>query len=593
MTIKKLLILLIAGLFFNLAACRKNFSEEKYTEPEIPVQPDLGVKITATVAGFITDENKNPVSGAEIKAGNKQGLTDEYGYFKLSNVVLSKTAGFIKISKKGYFEAFKTFTAKEGKETFLRSLLFEKKETGNFAAASGGTATTASGAKVTLPANAVVTAANGNAYTGQVHISARLIDLASTEEQELSAVSDGRGINREGNLRALKNYSSIMVELNGAAGEKLQIATGSKATLTLPIAPALMATAPAQIALWSYDESNGLWKEEGTAVKTGNAYVGTVGHFSFWEGAVGMALVNFTAQVLNSNLQPLANVPVVVSYANQPANSGHSRFGFTDANGNVSGAIPANSSLVLEVMTTCAIPAYAHPFSTGSSNLDLGVLTGNMGQGLVTITGTVNNCSGPVTNGYVQTYDHGFYNRIPVNNGSFSFTGLACVNTSINYVAVDNVTHQQNTPQTITLATGTNNLGVLTACGTSTIGNITYSIDGVTRTLIEPADTLAAYGFPPNPYTTIINLKTGSNSPTMSLQFDGGMTLGNGHKISDIWSEGYASGRALAPVPLTVTITEYGDIGGFISGSFSGQVLDFVSNTPHMVNYSFRIKRFN
>ncbi|MFT4024806.1 MAG: hypothetical protein QM664_13600 [Flavihumibacter sp.] len=60
----------------------------------------------------------------------------------------------------------------------------------------------------------------------------------------------------------------------------------------------------------------------------------------------------------------------------------------------------------------------------------------------------------PVTNGYVQTYDGGFYNRIPIVNGQFSFSGLTCVNNTVNMVVIDNDSHQQNMPVPVTLAPG-------------------------------------------------------------------------------------------------------------------------------------------
>lgn len=562
-------------------------------EPTL-LKPDLLIKANTTVAGFINDENNKPIPGAQVTAGSKQTITDEYGYFKISNTSLGKVAGFIKIVKSGYFSTYRTFNTIENKENFVRVKMLTKTETGVINASSGGTITAPDGAKVILPANGIITAGSGSPYSGQVHVSARLIDVAATNDFQLATPGDSRGLDTAGYLKALRSYTSIAVELTGASGERLQIAAGSTATVSMPIAPALLATAPPSIALWSMDETTGLWKQESKADRVGSNYVGTVNHFSFWDGAIGIPLVIFRAQIVNAALQPLANVPVMITFANQPQNSGYGRFGYTDANGIVSGSIPANSNLVLDVMTTCANSAYSHPFSTTSSDIDFGTLTGNMGQSMVTITGTVTNCSNqPVTDGYVQTYDHGFYNRINIVNGNFSFTGLACINTVVDYVAVDNTTRQQNTPQTITLVPGVNNLGNISACGTSTIGTIVYTIDGVTRTLVEPVDTLAGYSTTPSQWTAIINLSVNQPSPSMSFQFDGGIALGNAHQVFDIWSIGYTSGRAYAPAGLSVNITEYGSIGGFISGSFSGVVQDFTTGTIHNVSYSFRIKRYN
>lgn len=577
-----------------LAGCKKNQSNENYHDIEEPNIPVFTEKVSCTVSGFIINEQSEPVAGAVVTAGTTVTTTDAYGYFSIQSASVTRNIGLVKVVKAGFFTGFKTFIAKANEHSFFRLMLLNKTTTGTVSASAGGTISSPEGAIVVLPANGITDAASGAAYTGQVQVSVRVLPVAATSDMLLSIPGDARGLNAAGHLKSLNTYTAIAVDLNGDAGQKLQLAAGSKATVTLPIATALQPKAPATVALWSFDEEKGLWKEEGTLTKNGAIYTGQVSHFSYWSGAAGLSLVNFKAQVLNTALQPLSNVPVVLTIAGQPLNAGYGKFAFTDANGFVTGGIPANSNFVLNVGTTCSNSSYNYHFSTAGSDIDLGAVTGNLGQAMVTLTGTVTNCAGqPVADGYVQTYDHGFYNRIPVVNGSFNFTGLACNNLPVNYIAVDNNTQQQNAPQAITLVPGTNNLGVLSACGISTMGSVTYTIDGVTRTINEPAETLAGYYVASNGITAIIKISGGSGSTDFSFQFDGGMTIGSAHKVYDIWSPGYASGRAYAATGLNVTITDFGDVGGFITGNFSGPVVDFASNTPHTVNYNFRIKRLN
>ncbi|MFT3979704.1 MAG: carboxypeptidase-like regulatory domain-containing protein [Ferruginibacter sp.] len=591
---KKLILLAFTGMML-LNSCKKNQSDENYHETDESQVPVFTERVSADVAGFIMDEQNNPVAGATVTAGNLTGSTDEYGYFRINNASLVKNIGLVKIVKEGYFTGFKTFPARQDEDNFFRFTLLSKAVTGTVAAATGGIISTADGASVTLPANGIVDASSGAAYSGQVHVSIRNIPVNAVNESLFSLPGDGRGLNTDSHLKILNHNTAIAVDLNGDAGQKLQLAASTRAAINMPIPASLQSKAPASITLWSFDEEKGLWKEEGTLTKSGSQYTGQTTHFSYWSGATGVSLVNFSAQVLNTSLQPVANVPVLITIAGQPLNAGYGKFAFTDASGHVSGALPANTSFVLNVMSTCSNSSYDHAFSTNSSDIDLGALTGNLGQGMVTLTGTVTNCSGqPVTNGYVQTYDHGFYNRIPVVNGSFSFTGLACTNLPVSYIAVDLDTHQQNDPQSITLAAGSNNLGALSACGTSTLGSVSYTINGITRTITEPTDTLGAY-YTQNGITAIVKLSGGSGSSSFTFQFNGGIALGSGHKVSDVWSVGFPSGRGYATAgnELDVNITEYGNVGGFVSGSFSGTLLDFGDNSTQNVQYTFRIKRLN
>jgi hypothetical protein len=81
----------------------------------------------------------------------------------------------------------------------------------------------------------------------------------------------------------LASFGMMAVELESASAEKLQIKSGSVATLTTPIPASAQANAPATIALWSVNEQTGIWKEEGTATKNGNVYVGDVKALFFLE----------------------------------------------------------------------------------------------------------------------------------------------------------------------------------------------------------------------------------------------------------------------------------------------------------------------
>ena len=588
-------LLMSFAVMLCLTACRKNQSNENYTETETPVIPVFTEKVNCSVSGFIMDEQSRPVAGATVAAGTLLATTDEFGYFKIVSASLTKNIGLVKISRAGYFTGFKTFNAAENGQHFFRLMLLNKVTAGTIPAIAGGTVTATDGATVTLPANGVVDAASGAVYSGSVQVSTRVLPVNATTDILYAIPGDARGLNADGHLRSLNTHASIAVDLNGDAGQKLQLAANTKATISLPIPASLQAKAPSTVSLWSLDEEKGVWKEEGTLARSGSNYNGQVSHFSFWSGATGLPLVNLTAQVLSTTLQPLANAPVVLTIAGQPQNAGYSKFAFTDVNGFVSGGVPANTSFVLNVMTTCSNNSYNHFFTTTNSDIDLGSITGNLGQSLVTLTGTATNCTGqPVTDGYVQTYDNGFYNRIPVVNGNFTFSGTMCNNLPVSYVAVDNTTHQQSVPAQVTIVPGANNLGTLSACGVNSLGSVTYVIDGVSRTIAEPAQTLGAY-YTPNGggFTTILRLTGSSGSPDFTFQFNGGSATGNAHTVSDIWSPGFTSGRALASPALAVNITEFGEAGGFITGSFAGPVTDFTTGTPHVVSYNFRIKRLN
>ena len=174
------------------------------------------------------------------------------------------------------------------------------------------------------------------------------------------------------------------------AGEKLQIASGKTATITIPIPSAMQANAPASIPLWYFDETKGIWKEEGSATKQGNNYVGTVAHFSFWTaGQLGQS-VRLDATFKDQAGMLLSNKLVTITSTNYGTSSG-----YTDSAGTVSGLIPANETLVMKVFDQCNSIIYTQnigPFSadTNLGNISVTVTASNCTIGTPYITLTLN-----------------------------------------------------------------------------------------------------------------------------------------------------------------------------------------------------------
>lgn len=581
-------------LMLSLNSCQKGFSDENYQPDPHPNDTivDYISRSRASVQGFVFDENNLPVAGVQVWADNNSTTTDQYGFYQFNNVLLPTSGSAIRVSRTGYYNASRAFSLTDN--GFVEVKLMKRTVTGTISAASGGSVTTADGARVELPAQGVVIAATGVAYTGTVAVSAKWINPSADPGSMAAMPGDARGLNKDNKLRFTSSLGMLVVELHGDAGQLLQIASGKEATITIPITSSLQSRAPATVSLWSLDEMNGFWKEEMAATKTGNNYVGKVSHFSFWEAATGLPVVMLRARIVNGSSQPLVNTPVIVTPTGVPWMAGYGRFGYTDAAGYINAVVPASSNLMLDVATRCATSLYSIPVTTTTADVDLGDIQGNLGQGAVTLQGTVVNCANnPVTDGYIQFYDGGFNHRIPIYNGSFSFSGTACVNTTTSYVVVDRATFRQSEPQTITLS-GQHNLGTLSACAVSSIATLTYEIDGFNYTASEPSLQPAGYLLAPtsSDWTQIL-IHGVSPDRDFSFQFNGGTAIGSAHYLTEVFCKGFAGERAISTVPISINITEYGNVGGFISGSFSGTMLDFVTNVPYTVSCSFRVRRNN
>lgn len=589
-------------LFFS---CQKEINENIDPPGNTVTPPDLTTKVnSAKVSGFVTDENNDPVTGASVKVGTRTTTTDEYGYFEVKNVEVVKNAATVTVSQPGYFPGIKTYIAAADKSAFFRIKLIPKNITGTVNGGSGGLVTLSNGLSISFPANAVVNEASGAAYSGQVNVAAYWINPTS-DDLNSEMPGDLRALNADGAMQFLTTYGMAAVELTGASGEKLQIADGKKATLTMPIPTSILSSAPASIALWHFDEAKGLWIEEGQASKNGSNYVGEVSHFSFWNCDVPANFVQFNCTIVDADGEPIPYAGVKISVVSNPQNAA---WGYTDSTGYVGGAIPANANLLLEVYAffNCGNAVYSQNFTTTNVNVSLGTITiSNSSTSTANITGTITDCSNaPVSNGAIIMLNNGQYSRYPLSGpGSFDFNVILCNSSSLNaeFIGEDYAGGQQSPSLAHTITAGSNPIGNLQACGTQIAEFINITVDGNNSNYTAPADSMG-YSVNTQSLPSTINIygmsvrNIGGVTSTLFSNFaftESGIAAGSTQSLTQFSNSvpGSTSGQYIISTPINVNITEYGPVGQFVAGNFSGTVT--IAGTTNTANIScnFRVRR--
>ena len=587
--IRIILTTMTAVLFF--ASCQKTIDIiETPTAPAV-TPTDLTTKVSSGVSGFVTDENNTAVQNALVRVGTSIVQTDQYGYFEVRNVLVVKTAALVTVEKNGYFNGLKTYAATENKKAFFRIKLIPKNMSGSFAATTGGTVTLPNGLAVSLPASAVVVASTGVAYNGTVSVLSYFINPLANDLTNIMP-GDLRGLDDAGALKGLTTFGMAAVELRSASGEKLQIAPGKKATLTVPLTGAVLAAAPSVIPLWYFDETVGLWKQEGSATKTGTSYKGEVSHFSFWNCDLPNAIVPLTFTVVSSAGNPLSNIHVEI-VPTTPGSWSHVG-GYTDSTGYVSVFVTPNNSYLLTLQGyPCNAPLYTQNFSVTTLPVALGNII--MPSTLTPIiSGTVVNCNNnPVTNGRIIILNG--YETHVVNlsvSGSYSYSSLFCGSgLAVNIIGEDIAGVQQSLPYSITLLGGANNIPPLQACGTSTQQFLNFSINGTPHNYTAPVDTFFHSGGGTN---TSAFFEAYNSTFTNYSNFrisNAGIAVNSSQLLQNI-NTSFVSDSLQVTTPINVAITEYGLVGQFISGNFAGA---FTGNPPTNTIYNvvcnFRIRR--
>jgi hypothetical protein len=584
---KRIHLLLIICLALAVSQCQKELSHDFPSGENKNANP-----VTATLQGNVLDENGQPAIGVTIRVGAKTTTTNAKGYFRIVHAALDKYAALVTAEKNGYFKAYRSFQATSGVNQVVIKLLV-KKLAGSIAASSGGDVTLPNGAKISLQAGGFVNKLTGVNYSGNVNVYATYIDPSASDITSIvpgSWIADDINKNRV----VLTSMGMMAVELQSASGEVLQLAADKPATLNVPIPASLQAFAPVNIPLWYLDETSGVWKEEGSATRSGDHYTGTVKHFSFWNCDVPTNAINLSLTLQTPSGQVVPYTSVKITRPN-----GNYAYGFTDSLGAVSGMVPANENLVIEVMASpCNTVIYTQNAGPFSQNTNMGVIiVPATSPNLVNVTGTLLNCSGaPVTNGYaIITYDNVVHYAATDNNGHFATIVLTCspTYTTCEILGVDQSTQQQGAVYNVVLAPPVTQAGNIQACGNSSLQFINYTMDGVQYAIssLVATDIISDATIDSNGHTTTYITGSNGNANGINFFFVSATTVAGSYPLQSLYQAQYAYVNTVQPFDVTITNFPANN-SQFYEGSFAGQFTEFLNPAAvHTISCSFRVRR--
>jgi uncharacterized protein (TIGR02145 family) len=428
---------------------------------------NFGNPTNGKVMGQITDERGNPITFVEVRIGDQTQKTDINGVFMFESAEMEENVGYVTATKAGYFPGSRTFIPKPN-GTVVKINLLRTKTVGGFNSTVGGTVSFEN-VQLQFPANAVTL--NGAAYSGSVAVYANYIHPdSSTFYDEMPGNLIG---NQYGNIRGLTSYGMMGVEIRTNTGQELEIAPGSSVTANFPLSDEWLSTAPDTIDLWSFNEEQGVWIDEGSAFKNGNVYTAQLPHFSFWNCDRPWEAVFLNGQVTDEFGNPLSQV--IVTLSNQTIGSASD---VTNYSGHFGGLVPANQELNLSTFYQCGTTGgYLNLLTDsllGSFSTDTTIVINGISiSELRNVRGFAKNCNNtPLEVGYVIRTGSVSY----ITNGNFAF--IACSDTDSLRLATQNP-FLYGAWQTLSLTPGENDLDTLTLCeGTSITFDTVSDVEG-------------------------------------------------------------------------------------------------------------------
>ena len=454
---KIILLLSLSTIVLLFNSCDPSES----TSSDANFSENFGTAVSRDFIGQVVDADNHPIQGVTVKIGTSSVQTDINGVFIINEASVHEKFAYITAKKSGYVDGSRSMVPTSGKNN-VRIMLLQDTPLQTIQSGVTSEVSIYSGTKVTF--DGAFMDENGNAYSGAIAVS--MFHLTPSDVNIDKLMPGMLYAQTQDNKEAvLETFGMLHVELKGSNGQKLQIATGHTAQITMRIDDTQLATCPATIPLWHFDEENGYWKQEGSATKNGNYYTGNVNHFSWWNCDTFSSTAYLTVTVVDSNGNPISNVGVslVVNSTNF-----YSYIQHTDNNGQVSGLIPVNQALTLNVHNNNCGIFYSSNIGPFSNNTILpNISISNSPTFLsTTVKGTLLKCDNTnVTNGYIiLNYDNEtLLNN--VTNGEFSFNTSYCSSSTNfnlegfdydNLQITDSISYNFSAPET--------NVGNLKAC---------------------------------------------------------------------------------------------------------------------------------
>ena len=289
------------------------------------------------------------------------------------------------------------------------------------------------GASITISENSFAYA-DGRLATGTVSVEFTPWDIQGLDLQAMPA--NGTALDAEGNRAQLISAGMISATFKDANGEKLQLVAGKTADIQMDLPLKSINNQKmeigTQIPMWHFEESKGLWVEEGlgqvvasSKSSTGLAVHAKVSHFSTWNWDFKLnnpGSVFVQCQSAGSNVPCHLSAKVTLqdqskyTYSNSIGNTGVTVINMPNQGSIEWSATDLSGTLIGETISG----------TTGNVIIDLGEPTTNNFVSCVLPNGEKISCSGTMNNSYKFNV---------AEAGGYLTTGIEVLDGSLDWVA--------------------------------------------------------------------------------------------------------------------------------------------------------------
>lgn len=322
-------------------SCKLEENEQPSVKPSKPELVVNGEMKNVLLSGIVKDTEGNPVADVTVSTGSSVATTNASGLFSFSKVDVVANRSVVRFTKSGYFDVVRSVEV-ENEDSW--NVVICKKDNSEFSskatyASSAPKDLEAAKMKVSLEQDGYVIDATGKAFFGEVNAEMVYLDPNNENFADMMPGGDLAAVRTDGGEAQLVSYGMTAVNLTDNNGNKLQLKDGQPATLSFPIPEGMTENPPSTIPLWSFNESTGLWEEEGEATLVGDVYVGQVHHFSWWNLDYPEKQGTVEGYVKDASGNPVKGVTLHIGQVTTT----------TDSKGYYKQAVPANTDFEIVI----------------------------------------------------------------------------------------------------------------------------------------------------------------------------------------------------------------------------------------------------
>ena len=253
---------------FVLTGCREEGTSITTTTEDPPAPP---VVVSPPIVAVTVNTAGEPMTNVTISGLGDIGRVNPDGSVSINSGSLSSDGTRVTVTSPGHWPEHRILMPAgngEMRETFVME---PKVKAGEIDPSTGGVIELGENFSVSIPANSVVTTADGAAYDGPVEV---YVNHDAPEDLEEMINSPGNYLAQQadGSEAALESYGMMDIALEAPDGTPLVLDENNPAEVRIPIKAGTEANAPDDVPFWVLDPA-GFWLPAGTARLAPGCYV--------------------------------------------------------------------------------------------------------------------------------------------------------------------------------------------------------------------------------------------------------------------------------------------------------------------------------